>query len=113
MFLTEIKLDKRFEKEGTVWVSSYGPYKKITLTNDEIHLVDGGLFLCADGNVRFDIVKPSSSQGYIRSAILSGEGLSMSFKGPCEFYVSGRNENNLISYIKKNSYKQKSSSFKF
>lgn len=103
MFLTEIKLDKRFEKEGMVWVSSYGPYKKITLTKDEIHLVDGGLFLCADGDVRFDIVKPSSSQGYIRSVMLSGEGFSMSFKGPCEFYVSGRNENNLISYIKKHS----------
>lgn len=105
MFLTEIKLTDRYHKDGMVWVSSYGPYKKITLKKDEIHLVDGGLFLCADGDVRFDVVKPSSKQGYIKSVVLSGEGFSMMFEGPCEFYVSGRNEGSLINYIKKHSYK--------
>ena len=99
MFLTELKVDRKYHNQGIVWLSSYGPYRKITLKKGEIHLVDGGLFLCADGDVRFKVVKPSAKQGYIRSTLLSGEGFSMMFEGPCEFYVSGRNLRQFIHFI--------------
>ena len=101
MFLTELKVDKKYDNSGIVWFSSYGPYKKISLKKGEIHLVDGGLFLCADGDVRFKVVKPSAKQGYIKSTLLSGEGFSMMFEGPCEFYVSGRNLRQFIHFIEK------------
>lgn len=100
MFLTELKVDKKYDNSGIVWFTSYGPYKKITLKKGEIHLVDGGLFLCADGDVRFKVVKPSIKQGFIKSTLLSGEGFSMMFEGPCEFYVSGRNLGQFINFIK-------------
>ena len=101
MFLTELKVDKKYDNSGIAWISSYGPYKKISLKKGEIHLVDGGLFLCADGDVRFKVVKPSAKQGYIKSTLLSGEGFSMMFEGPCEFYVSGRNLRQFIHFIEK------------
>ena len=102
MFLTELKVDSKYNDPGMVWFSSYGPIRKITLKKDEIHLVDGGLFLCADGDVRFKVVKPSAKQGYIKSTLLSGEGFSMMFEGPCEFYVSGRNIRQFLHFIERN-----------
>ena len=104
IFLSVLKVDSSSDKPGMIWLKSYGPHKKITLKEGEEHLVDGGLFLCSDGNIQYDIVKPSR-EFFIRSVALSGEGFSMKFRGPCEFYVSGRNIGGLISFIEKHSYK--------
>ena len=104
IFLSVLQVDSRYDNPGMVWLKSYGPHNKITLKEGEDHLVDGGLFLCSDGSIQYDIVKPSR-QSFFRSVALSGEGFSMRFKGPCEFYVSGRSIGGLISFIEKHSYK--------
>ena len=104
IFLSVLKVDSRYDHPGMIWLKSYGPHKKITLKEDEEHLVDGGLFLCSDGDIQYDIVKPSR-ESFFRSVALSGEGFSMKFTGPCEFYVSGRNVGGLISFIQKQARK--------
>ena len=104
IFLSVLNVDRRYDNPGMIWLKSYGPHKKVTLKEGEDHLVDGGLFLCSDGDIQYDIVKPSR-ESFFRSVALSGEGFSMKFKGPCEFYVSGRNVGGLISFIKKNAEK--------
>ena len=102
IFLSVLQVDSKYDNPGMIWLKSYGPHKKITLKEGEEHLVDGGLFLCSDGDIQYDIVKPSR-ESFFRSVALSGEGFSMRFRGPCEFYVSGRNIGGLISFIQRHS----------
>ena len=98
IFLSVLQVDSRYDNPGMIWLKSYGPYKKVTLKKNEEHLVDGGLFLCSNGNIQYNIVKPSR-ESWFRSVALSGEGYSMKFQGPCEFYISGRNLGKFISFI--------------
>ena len=90
---TEVSNDTN--SDGMVWLASYGGYNKKTLKEGQEFKLDTGLYLCGDINNDYTIGKIGS----IKTAFLSGEGLVMTFKGPCEIYCQGRSVGELENYI--------------
>ena len=60
------------------------------------NLLDNGMFLAANSKTTFGI----SKVGGMKSFFFSGEGLVMTFTGPCTLYVQGRNLNHFTQFIK-------------
>lgn len=99
LMVTEGMRKTRFTNEsntpGMVWLNSYGGCsKKILKKGDEL-LVDNGLFLASDGNVDYSLKKI----GNIKSSLLSGEGFTMKFRGPCYLLLQKRDHYSLIKHI--------------
>jgi uncharacterized protein (TIGR00266 family) len=90
---TEVSNDTN--TDGMVWLASYGGFNKKTLKEGQEFKLDTGLYLCGDSNNNYTIGKIGS----IKTAFLSGEGLVMTFKGPCEIYCQGRSVGELENYI--------------
>lgn len=80
--------------EGRVWISAFGTVERHVLAQDEVMIVDNGMFLAS--NVWYDVVSPSSLFGLV----FSGEGFAMKFKGPGVVYTQSRNINEFSAYLK-------------
>lgn len=93
----QTELHNKTNKKGILWLSSYGGYKKITLPENKELTVDNGLFLCSHTQTKYDV----SIVGGLKTGLLSGEGLVMKFKGPCELYVQGRSIISLLHFIQR------------
>ena len=106
-FLNDLVIDKRSNKPGMAWLSSYGGYKKISLAPDQKFVLSGGLFLAAHSHVRYELSGLGKS---IKKTILSGEGMVMKFTGPADIYIRTRNLGEFTQFIGQHSYKKSSSS---
>lgn len=82
--------------DGVVFVSAYGGYHRHDLEPGEKLLVNNGLFLACKADVSYTIEKLGRS--YL-SSLIGGEGLGMSFVGPCTVYTQSRNFNDLVAEI--------------
>lgn len=80
---------------GMVWLASYGGFNKKTLGKGEEFKLDTGLYLCGETDNNYTIGKVGS----LKTAFLSGEGLVMTFTGPCEIYCQGRSVGELENFI--------------
>jgi uncharacterized protein (TIGR00266 family) len=92
------------DKDGVVWLSSYGGYYKLDVKEGESIKIDNGLFLCAPTHVKYGI----SKVGSLVASFISGEGLVMHFQGPATIYCQGRSLNKFISFIRRHSESNRS-----
>ncbi|MGE3312082.1 MAG: TIGR00266 family protein [Limisphaerales bacterium] len=69
----------RTEGEGTVFVSSHGALRTLTLQDDERYVLDNRFIVAFTDSMKFETVKVAKS---IRHSFLSGEGLVNRFTGP-------------------------------
>lgn len=90
------------DKNGIVWLSSYGGYYKLEIEEGDKIKVDDGLFLCSSRSVKYSISKAGSLFG----AIVSKEGLVMEFEGPATIYCQGRSLSKFIKFIMAHSAKK-------
>jgi uncharacterized protein (AIM24 family) len=90
--LTLVSLEAGVQN-GSVWISGFGVAHKQVLNSPADSLwVDNGMFLAmkqTPGAV-FNI----SMTGGLATTLFGGEGLAMTFTGPCEVYTQSRNINN-------------------
>lgn len=107
-FLNDLVIDKRSNKPGMAWLSSYGGYKKISLAPEQKFVLSGGLFLAAHSHVRYKL----SLLG-MKNTILSGEGIVMQFIGPADIYIRTRNLGAFTEFIGQHSHKKSSSGGNF
>jgi uncharacterized protein (TIGR00266 family) len=93
--LRKTRFTNNSEYDGMVWLNSYGGSLKKTLNEGESLMVDNGLFLASYSNVDFSLKKV----GGIKSSILSGEGFTMKFTGPCDLLLQNKNHYALVKHI--------------
>ncbi len=93
--MNEISIDKNSNKDGMVWIASYGGFDKIIIDAGKKIKVDSGLFAFA--NKKYDYTL--STIGNIKSIIFSGHNIMMEFEGPSEIYVRSNNVNKLANFI--------------
>jgi uncharacterized protein (TIGR00266 family) len=93
--LSELSVPEESEKYGLAWISSYGGIEILEIKDGQTMKLDNGHFLMCDGNVQYGIGRV----GGIKSALFSGEGLVMVFKGPCTIYTQNRNQNSLLEWV--------------
>ena len=86
-------------KDGIVWLTSYGGYYKLEIKEGEAIKLDNGLFLCSPTHVKYGISKVGSLFG----TVVSGEGLVMHFEGPATIHCQGRSLNKFVDFIRLNS----------
>jgi uncharacterized protein (AIM24 family) len=80
---------------GKVWLSSYGVYEKHILKPGESIIVNNGLFLACNNNIKPEIVKFNKT---ITDTLLSQEGYGMLFTSGT-IYTQSKNMNNFVNYI--------------
>lgn len=98
VFMTKLYVEEDSPSDGYVWVSAYGGIIKKTIPKGESLKVDNGHFLACDGGVDYSLGKV----GGWKSAVLSGEGIVMTFEAkenPITLYLQTRNFRQLISSI--------------
>lgn len=100
LFQSKIYNDSDFP--GMVWLTAYGGYYKRTVKAGEKLKIDNGLFLCAAGDVNYDV----SKVGSIINTMLSGEGFVMKFTGPCTVYCQGRSLDKFRDFIARQGYRE-------
>lgn len=93
--MNEVSIDPKSNKEGMVWISSYGGFDKITIDAGKKIKVDSGLFAFANKKYDYSI----STIGNIKSMVLSGHNIMMEFQGPSEIYVRSNNVNKFANFI--------------
>jgi uncharacterized protein (TIGR00266 family) len=93
--MNEISIDSKSNKEGMVWISSYGGFDKIVIDAGKKIKVDSGLFAFANKKYDYSI----STIGNVKSMVLSGHNIMMEFEGPSEIYVRSNNVNKFANFI--------------
>ena len=93
----QTELVNKTNKDGLLFLSSYGGYKKVKIPKGKTIKLDNGLFLCSHTDTKYDI----AIAGGIKSGLLSGEGLMMEFTGPCEIYTQGRSIDSLLNFLRR------------
>lgn len=86
-------------KEGTagmLWLKTDGGFEKLIVESGKTMRLDNNLFCAAKAEYKYELTK----LGGYKSALLSGEGMVMEFKGPCEIYVHSRNSEKFIKMLK-------------
>jgi len=95
VFMTKLSVDITSPSDGYVWVSAYGGIIKKVIPKGESLKVDNGHFLACDENVNYTLGKV----GTWKTAILSGEGVVMTFTAidkPITLYLQTRNLTQLV-----------------
>ncbi len=78
---------------GDLWINAYGAIEEIDVSGSTI--VDTGHVVAFDDTLDYRI----KGSGSIKSTILSGEGLTMHFKGTGRLYVQSRTLSGMIHWI--------------
>lgn len=89
VFMTKLYVEENSPSDGYVWASSYGGIIKKTIPVGQSLKVDNGHFLACDADVNYKLGKV----GNWKSALLSGEGIVMTFEAkekPITLYLQTR-----------------------
>jgi uncharacterized protein (TIGR00266 family) len=78
---------------GNLWVNCYGAIHEIDVQGS--HIVDTGHVVAFEDSLDYKI----KGSGGLKATLLSGEGLTMHFKGNGKLYIQSRNLGGLIHWI--------------
>jgi uncharacterized protein (TIGR00266 family) len=93
--LFQTELENASDKDGMVWLASYGGYFKKVLKKGEAFNLHSGLFLCAYSDISYGI----TMIGNFKTKLLSGQGINMYFEGPCTICCQGRSLHGLQNFV--------------
>lgn len=79
--------------EGNLWINCYGAIHAIDV--DGSFIVDTGHVVAFEDTLDYEI----KGSGGLKSTLLSGEGLTMHFKGHGKLYIQSRNLSALVAWV--------------
>ncbi|WP_336360748.1 TIGR00266 family protein [Haladaptatus sp. ZSTT2] len=80
---------------GETFLSSYGAIQEVELDADERYIVDTGHVVAFEETANFTVNKV----GGLKSTLLSGEGLVVTFTGPGRIWMQTRSEDAFLSWL--------------
>jgi len=81
---------------GMLWLKADGGYEKVVIESGKTMRIHNNLFCVAKAECKYEL----TGLGGFKSSLLSGEGIIMKFKGPCEIYIHSRNNEKFIQILK-------------
>jgi hypothetical protein len=83
-----------YGKYGYVWLSAYGSFKEIDMTEKGYEItIDNGMFLACDNDKQYEIVLMGKG---LFSSFFGGEGFGMRFTSGTPLYIQTKNSNELL-----------------
>jgi uncharacterized protein (AIM24 family) len=83
-----------FGNYGYVWLSAYGSFKEIDMSESGYEItIDNGMFLACDNSKQYEIVLMGNG---LFSSFFGGEGFGMRFTSGTPLYIQTKNSNELL-----------------